>query len=383
MKVHIRIIILLCSMIFVVACILSISVYLSVGEMRQSGNNMSMELELYAEENVRQELHNLVSNISDYIIALEAEIDRSMLNAALVLYELDRLSEGMLTLDELVDLKERTGMSDLYIGDLDGVFTLSTEPEAIGISLFDIWDGYRALVTGETNYMPGDLTVKAETGEIFKFTAISRADNRGVLESALDASIIENYLQHMIDNSRSIQTINLFNMHLMTLTSNSAQGATPVYIKGENVQNEASNIAAFFNGETQIQITMDRQSAHIYFPVIEDSGRVRYVLFIDIDTTGYFSMQNLVESSIVDLVSQSVFLKIFSLVTVFAVLLVFTVVISIITSRLVRHLEEANIAAAASNKAKSSFLSAMSHEIRTPMNAILGITQIQLQNNKL
>jgi len=35
------------------------------------------------------------------------------------------------------------------------------------------------------------------------------------------------------------------------------------------------------------------------------------------------------------------------------------------------------------NKAKSAFLSTMSHEIRTPMNAILGITEIQLHNDKL
>jgi signal transduction histidine kinase/CheY-like chemotaxis protein/HPt (histidine-containing phosphotransfer) domain-containing protein len=35
------------------------------------------------------------------------------------------------------------------------------------------------------------------------------------------------------------------------------------------------------------------------------------------------------------------------------------------------------------NKEKSSFLAKMSHEIRTPMNAILGITEIQLQNEGL
>ena len=37
----------------------------------------------------------------------------------------------------------------------------------------------------------------------------------------------------------------------------------------------------------------------------------------------------------------------------------------------------------AANKAKSSFLSTMSHEIRTPMNAILGVSEIQLQNESL
>jgi len=40
-------------------------------------------------------------------------------------------------------------------------------------------------------------------------------------------------------------------------------------------------------------------------------------------------------------------------------------------------------AAQSANKAKSAFLSTMSHEIRTPMNAILGITEIQLQNEDL
>jgi len=37
----------------------------------------------------------------------------------------------------------------------------------------------------------------------------------------------------------------------------------------------------------------------------------------------------------------------------------------------------------AANQAKSTFLSTMSHEIRTPMNAILGISEIQLQNESL
>jgi PAS domain S-box-containing protein len=37
----------------------------------------------------------------------------------------------------------------------------------------------------------------------------------------------------------------------------------------------------------------------------------------------------------------------------------------------------------AANRAKSSFLATMSHEMRTPMNTILGVTEIQLQNESL
>ena len=46
-------------------------------------------------------------------------------------------------------------------------------------------------------------------------------------------------------------------------------------------------------------------------------------------------------------------------------------------------LEQALEAAKTASKAKSSFLANMSHEIRTPMNAILGITEIQLQDENL
>ena len=53
------------------------------------------------------------------------------------------------------------------------------------------------------------------------------------------------------------------------------------------------------------------------------------------------------------------------------------------TKNLLLETEKQRMAAEAANKAKSNFLSAMSHEIRTPMNAILGITEIQLQNELL
>jgi len=49
---------------------------------------------------------------------------------------------------------------------------------------------------------------------------------------------------------------------------------------------------------------------------------------------------------------------------------------------MIHEMQKAEIAEA-SNRAKSKFLATMSHEIRTPMNAILGITEIQLQDETL
>jgi PAS domain S-box-containing protein len=51
--------------------------------------------------------------------------------------------------------------------------------------------------------------------------------------------------------------------------------------------------------------------------------------------------------------------------------------------KLHQELEAAVKAAEAANRSKSSFLARMSHEIRTPLNAVLGISEIQLQNEIL
>ena len=64
-----------------------------------------------------------------------------------------------------------------------------------------------------------------------------------------------------------------------------------------------------------------------------------------------------------------------------------SVIAAIIASNFIRkpfeRIEILKEEADAANKAKSTFLSTMSHEIRTPMNAILGISEIQLQNENL
>ena len=52
-------------------------------------------------------------------------------------------------------------------------------------------------------------------------------------------------------------------------------------------------------------------------------------------------------------------------------------------TKLHRDLEASVKTAEAANRTKSSFLAKMSHEIRTPLNSILGITEIQLQNETL
>jgi methyl-accepting chemotaxis protein len=176
-----------------------------------------------------------------------------------------------------------------------------------------------------------------ETGEIFKFTAIPRSNNRGIIESALDAGAIEINLQHYIESNNSIRSMNLFDFTLLTLTSNYDRGKGSIYTKGNFVAPGTTPIDAFFAGSTGINISLDKQNAQIYYPII-DNGRVRYVLFIDLDASGYYKLEQLIGESIATLVRDSTYLNTTSMIVVFAALVIFTAFIAFMISRLLQPL---------------------------------------------
>ena len=61
----------------------------------------------YAENNAEQKLKSPADNISNYVLVLEAEIDRNMLTAVKVLYEHDRLSGGKSVRKEMERIKKK------------------------------------------------------------------------------------------------------------------------------------------------------------------------------------------------------------------------------------------------------------------------------------
>ena len=336
MKIRLKIIGSLICMIAAVLCILIAVMTVSSKRLRTHGDGMIANLDRQIEEEVRSELLALAADIGLYVTSVEAEIDNNMLNAAKLLAEVDFMRGGNITLAELQRLKQVTGMSDLYLSGRDGVFTLSTEPGAAGVSLFDIWDGYRMLVTGESDYLPSSMKIKVETGEIFKFTAIPRYANRGILESALNADSIEKYLQDYLVNSPSIRSMNFFDFTYLTLTQNVAPGQKAVFSKGTTVSSGArgyAEISGLFGDSSKISLTLDKNSAGLYYPVLLD-GNIRYVLFLDVDTSGYFETEHLLAEPLGDLLNESTALNTISFAAVFVLLVLFAGIISFMVSRL-------------------------------------------------
>ncbi|MDR2479388.1 MAG: methyl-accepting chemotaxis protein [Treponema sp.] len=340
MKIRFKIIGALSIMIAAVLCILTAIMIVSGTRLQGLGDTMINDLGDRIESNIQEELLVLGDDISRFVTTIEAEIDKNMLNAAKLLAEFDNLRNGNVTLADLQRLKQVTGMSDLYLSGMNGVFTLSTEPGAAGISLFDIWDGYRMLATGESDYLPSSMKIKVETGEIFKFTAIPRYGGRGILESALNASEIEKYLQDYVDTNGSIRSMNLFDFTFLTLTENAAKGQRAAFTKGSTPASGSkgfNEISALFKDSSKTNLVMNRSSAELYYPVIVD-GQLRYVLYLDIDTSGYFEMERLIKMPMQGLLSESGMLNRISFLAVIILLVVFAIVTVIMVGRLLNPL---------------------------------------------
>jgi methyl-accepting chemotaxis protein len=340
MKIHSKIIGSLAIMFVIVLCILLAIMFVSGNEFNKNSEVLMGDLDHQIEEMVKSEILTLGSDIGRYVNIIEAEIDNNMLNAAKLLAEADASSRGNMTLAEIERLKNVTGMSDLYLGGTDGIFTLSTEPEAAGLNLFDIWEGYRWLVTGESDYLPSSMKIKEETGEIFKFTAIPRYNGRGILESALNASIMEEYLQDYVSNNKAIKSMNLFDYTFLTLTENSAQEQAPVFVKGATItkgDKGYDEINALLNDSSNISLKMDKKSAVLYYPILSGND-VRYVLYLDIDSSGYFLLENLTGDPLNILLHESNMMSRISLIAVVTLLAISMILISLMIKRLFKPL---------------------------------------------
>ena len=272
-------------------------------------------LAVQATETAEKDLKRLTALIGEQVTTMEEEIDNSMLNAALILKEMDQHSE--VTLAQLEQLKKTTGMNDYYITDSNGVFTLTTEESATGLSLFDIWDGYRMLLTGEADFLPSTLKIKVETGEIFKFTAIPRADGKGIVQSALAADGIEEMLTAFFSQDFGLQSLNLFDSTYLALTDNTAESGSSKFTKGEITTDE--KVTDIFKG-AEASVTFADNRAEVYAPVYYN-GDVRYALYASIDTTPYFvatnyttaalaEVNNKISSSIMNIIIVSVVITI-------------------------------------------------------------------------
>ncbi|MDR3119970.1 MAG: methyl-accepting chemotaxis protein [Clostridiales bacterium] len=285
----------LVSIALIVVCVIAqMSVFQYSGSrISAQESTMADKLQTQADARLRTEVKSLADVLAAQLTEIEDALDDSMYHAALTLQKMDTLSA--VTQEDLDTLAREERVNDLYLAGMDGNFTLSTVPGAVGgVGLFDIWDGYRMLVTGESTELPSTIKIMEETGEIYKFTALPRYDAngriKGVLESALEVGRIEKAITQMTGMYGMLNSLHLFQPDGLVLMSVEKTGARSSFKKMSAARLSDISAAAAAGASPILNIPGD--GSVTYYRVIERLGGAAYVMRLELESSYYYADTN-------------------------------------------------------------------------------------------
>lgn len=100
--------------------------------------------------------------------------------------------KGSKDADSLKKLCRELGINDVYFANEKGIFEYGTTKDAIGLNIFEIDKRYMDFVRSNKGYEIYPLTRRLDTGELYKFIAIKREDEKGVISAGIS---IDNILK--------------------------------------------------------------------------------------------------------------------------------------------------------------------------------------------
>lgn len=242
---------------------------------------------------VKNRLGDLATQMTMFITSIENEVDKNMLNSARFLQYLDNTT--MLDKKSLEKWSEEMGMTDLYLTDKDGNFTITSEDEEAKVNLFSISEKYRDLVNGKAESVYAPIQTKVGTGEIFKFMGIPRSDGRGTIETALNVDTFKDSFTEMASQANGLQSFHLIDTNFIDLIASDTDGRT--------INWEKDDVVKAFSSKNMI-INGNSTTAEIYAPV-SNGDQTPYVLYLLIDTTSYFQTSDQAQNLFTEMQSQS------------------------------------------------------------------------------
>lgn len=262
--------------------------------LKEEQTALTKEVSIRIEDDMIDEVENLLGSIVNYINKLEEEIDKNMLTSALFIKEVEHL-KGDLTMDDVWFMQELTKMADIYVTDEEGFFIYSTEDGVVecNLNIYDIDPDYKDLINGKTTYMPSDLRLKVTDDVTFKFTTITRPDEKGFIQTAYDSSHVEKSLNQYVGTEDGIEQLYLVDANDIIVTQVTANGVIPYYKKGKASKNP--NIISVFNSN-QAVIKVEEGYLEASLPIIDTSGRIKYVLYGVVNTESYVEMSEMINA---------------------------------------------------------------------------------------
>ncbi len=286
-KIHTSLLAVLLAIFVLQGAVFAVS-YVSVG--RRSTDTLA-RLEKIDRRITDESVSALANMLQTHLTAIEAVTDESLYNAAMALSELDKRSEvGQAQLDEFLPKLE---VDELYLTDLSGDFIFTTVPEGVGLNIFDIYEAYRVLLDYQTRRLPSTIKVMVETGEIYKFMAVPRLDERGhvrgIAQSAVRAENIARQLETILASYPYIKSFHLFDTDKVCLISIETEEASMKFKATERYETEEIS-SVFADGRPVVKISDD--SVRGYYLVGRDEFAVGSSYVMAFEIGGDYYSQN-------------------------------------------------------------------------------------------
>ncbi|WP_205839282.1 methyl-accepting chemotaxis protein [Velocimicrobium porci] len=236
-----------------------------------------------SEEEINTTLSELANTISQYMVTLEDEVDNSMLYAAYYLQEVYD-SDANMSDEKLKSIAKKLNMTDFLISNSNGDFIYSTDPASKTLNLFDIWDGYAALLDNPDLVLPSNLKISAESGSIYKYTAIPRKDGKGCLEAALNSDAIKEEVKDFSLGTKGFSSLIVVDSDNTVIMKIGEDSETASFEEGKTTND--SGFSKVFSSGTEYIIS-EETTESIYYPVHRGDD-VTYAMKLTVETAPYF-----------------------------------------------------------------------------------------------
>ena len=376
-------------MLLFVIIILTGAYFMQLPAVRASVDESKRELAANAEAAMRHEIQALSNAIETYLDGYEDAVDTFMYNGAIAYQEYERQYNPTREQGDRFAQKARITEFEVFKPDGNLLYATGEDVAEDSLNLYDIWDGYRAIVSGEAEEIKSTIKIRVETGQIFKFTAVPRLDKggniTGIIESCLNVEGLETQIADFLSNYSQVRSMHLFSLSDgFTLVSVENSGANIKIPRGRYYDIAALSPALSTDGT----LYTSANGRTVYSSRIARTGvGDSYLLQLEFDESYYTATTGDVREQIDGIFHKLNTLSLGSMalcvLTVVALIVVYIINMNRVVLRSMEQLSNQTRLAEQANSAKSRFLATMSHEIRTPMNAILGIAQIQLYKANL
>lgn len=137
---------------------------------------------------VSDDIIHISKRFSEFTKTFEDEIDKELLAVCekLVYYD----EKGLIDNQFLKEISEKTGISEFYITNSDGVTIYSNNPMGIGFKFTDdkstqAYEFYEIL-TDSNKKVCQEMKIRDIDGKYFKFAAVSKKSSKGIIQAGLD-----------------------------------------------------------------------------------------------------------------------------------------------------------------------------------------------------